>query len=102
MAAADASQLALESAYVLESCAVENHRREIVHATATAFESWRRMLDMTLTKCFHRLPHDHRENMLFDLLHVLPSIIRSSDLQESTAVLLAEMDPFCHYEVTRG
>ncbi|KAK0478734.1 nucleoporin Nup186/Nup192/Nup205 [Armillaria novae-zelandiae] len=91
MAAADASQLALESAYVLESCAVENHRREIVHATATGFESWRRMLDMTLTKCFHRLPHDHRENMLFDLLHVLPSIIRSSDLQESTAVLLAEM-----------
>ncbi|KAK0437028.1 hypothetical protein EV421DRAFT_1829501 [Armillaria borealis] len=56
----------LESAYVLESCAVENHRREIVHATATGFESWRRMLDMT-------------ENMLFDLLH------------ESTAVLLAEM-----------
>ncbi|KAK0463078.1 nucleoporin Nup186/Nup192/Nup205, partial [Desarmillaria tabescens] len=91
MAAADASQLALESAYILESCAVENHRREIVHASATGFESWRRMLDMTLTKCFHHLPHDHRESMLFDLLHILPSIIRSSDLQESTAVLLAEM-----------
>jgi nuclear pore complex protein Nup205 len=47
-------------------------------------------LDIALTKCFDRLPHDRRENMLFDLLNVLPSAIRSSNLEESTAILLSE------------
>lgn len=87
---AHSEQLTKETAYILESCAVENHRREISHATATGYEAWRRLLDMTLTKCFTRLPHDRRENMLFDLLHALPNIILSSQIQESTAVLLSE------------
>ena len=86
---AQAEKLNAETAYVLESCAIENHRREVSYAVATGYEAWRRLLDMTLTKCFHRLPHDRRENMLFDLLHVLPGIVRS-DVQEATAVLLSE------------
>ncbi|KAL0579383.1 hypothetical protein V5O48_002608 [Marasmius crinis-equi] len=88
---AQAEQLNLETNYILESCAVENHRRQIVYATGTGFEAWRRLLDTTLTKCFHRLPHDHRENMLFDVLHVLPPIINSGNVDESTAVLLSEV-----------
>ncbi|KAF9463318.1 nucleoporin Nup186/Nup192/Nup205 [Collybia nuda] len=87
---AHTEQLRQEANYVLESCAVENHRREVAHGMATGYEAWRRLLDMTLTKCFDRLPHDRRENMLFDLLHVLPSAIRLPDLQETTAVLLSE------------
>ncbi|KAF5361405.1 hypothetical protein D9758_006258 [Tetrapyrgos nigripes] len=83
-------QLDAETDYILESCAVENHRRQVVHAVATGFEAWRRMLDTTLIKCFDHLPHDHRENMLFDLLHVLPSITKT-DIQESTAVLISEV-----------
>lgn len=86
---AQADKLNTETAYVLESCAIENHRREISYAVATGYEAWHRLLDMTLTKCFHRLPHDRRENVLFDLLHVLPGIVRS-DVQEATAVLLSE------------
>lgn len=84
-------QLNAEINYILESCGVENHRRKVAHARGTAFEAWRRLLDITLTKSFDRLPHDHRENMLFDLLHVLPPIIRSPDVQESTAILVAEV-----------
>ncbi|KAI6038837.1 nucleoporin Nup186/Nup192/Nup205 [Pisolithus marmoratus] len=84
-----AEKLNLETTYILESCAIENHRREITHAIANGYESWRRLLDMTLMKCFNRLPHDRRENMLFDLLHVLPALIRS-DIQERTAILLSE------------
>ncbi|KAF9219350.1 hypothetical protein BS17DRAFT_804452 [Gyrodon lividus] len=84
-----AEKLNAETAYVLESCAIENHRREVSYAVATGYEAWRRLLDMTLMKCFNRLPHDRRENMLFDLLHVLPGIVHS-DVQESTAVLLSE------------
>ncbi|KAJ7504139.1 hypothetical protein B0H11DRAFT_2349435 [Mycena galericulata] len=84
---AQGDQLNAETTYILESCAVENHRREVAHAQSAGYESWKRLLD---TKCFHRLPHDHRENMLFDLLHVLPTILRSQDIQESTAVLLSE------------
>ena len=87
---AHAEQLSTETTYILESCAVENHRREVAYGVTTGYESWRRLLDMTLVKCFGRLSHDRRENMLFDLLHVLPPIIRSADVQESTAVLLSE------------
>ncbi|KAF8154003.1 nucleoporin Nup186/Nup192/Nup205 [Crassisporium funariophilum] len=79
-----------EVAYILESCAVENHRRKVSHARVGGFEAWRRVLDLALTKCFDRLPHSRRENMLFDLLHVLPSAIRSANIEESTAVLLSE------------
>ncbi|KAJ7145837.1 nucleoporin Nup186/Nup192/Nup205 [Mycena epipterygia] len=87
---AQGDQLNAETTYILESCAVENHRREVAHAKSAGYESWKRVLDMTLTKCFSRLPHDHRENMLFDLLHVLPTILRSEDIQESTAIILSE------------
>jgi nuclear pore complex protein Nup205 len=87
---AHVGQLGAETVYILESCAIENHRREVRHAIAASYEAWRRLLDMALTKCFTRLPHDRRENMLFDLLHVLPGTIRSKNIQESTATLLSE------------
>ena len=87
---AHADKLNAETSYILESCAIENNRREVAYAVATGYEAWWRLLDITLTKCFQRLPHDRRENMLFDLLHVLPTAIRSSDIQEPTAVLLSE------------
>ncbi|KII84114.1 hypothetical protein PLICRDRAFT_702060 [Plicaturopsis crispa FD-325 SS-3] len=89
--AADLDRLNAETTYILESCAVENHRREVQHATAIAYDAWRRLLDITLMKCFSRLPHDRRESMLFDLLHVLPTTIRTSPMQDSTAVLLSEV-----------
>ncbi|KAJ3995979.1 nucleoporin Nup186/Nup192/Nup205 [Lentinula boryana] len=84
-------QLEAETSYILESSAIENHRRQVVHAVSTGFEAWRRVLDITLTRCFDYLPQDHRENMLFDILHVLPPIIKSEDIHESTAVLLSEV-----------
>ncbi|KAH7909315.1 nucleoporin Nup186/Nup192/Nup205 [Hygrophoropsis aurantiaca] len=87
---AHVERLNAETTYILESCAIENHRREVSFAVATGYETWRRLLDITLMKCFSRLPHDRRENMLFDLLHVLPVIVRSPDIQEPTAVLLSE------------
>ncbi|EIW76673.1 hypothetical protein CONPUDRAFT_92653 [Coniophora puteana RWD-64-598 SS2] len=83
-------KLVAEMDYVLSSCAIENHRREVAHSIASGYESWRRVLDTTLMKCFTRLPHDRRENMLFDLLHVLPSTLHTADIQEPTAILLAE------------
>ncbi|KAJ3544602.1 hypothetical protein NM688_g5723 [Phlebia brevispora] len=70
---AHAQQLAAEMTYLLESCVIENHRREVQYATASCYESWRRLLDMTLMKCFDRIPEDRREGILFDLLHALPS-----------------------------
>jgi nuclear pore complex protein Nup205 len=87
---AHVEQLRDEMNYIRESCAVENHRRQVRFATAASFEAWRRLLDMTLAKCFQRLPHDRRENMLFDLLHVLPMAMRSPNVQDATAVLLSE------------
>lgn len=79
-----------EKSYILQSCTVENNRRSIQQATSFAYESWRRVLDVTLTKCFSRLPSHHRENVLFDLLSTLPPIITSQETAESTTVLLSE------------
>ncbi|KAI0297000.1 nucleoporin Nup186/Nup192/Nup205 [Multifurca ochricompacta] len=87
----DVERLNAETAYVLESCAVENHQRKVLFATTTSFESWRRLVDMTLVKCFTRLPRDRRETMLSDLLQELPPIIRSENVTESTAILLSEV-----------
>ncbi|KAF8272691.1 nucleoporin Nup186/Nup192/Nup205 [Lactarius quietus] len=87
----DLERLNAETAYVLESCAVENRQREVMFAVTTSFESWRRLVDMTLVKCFTRLPRDRRETMLSDLLQELPPIIRSGSVTESTAVLLSEV-----------
>ncbi len=87
----DLERLNAETAYVLESCAVENRQREVLFAVTTSFESWRRLVDMTLVKCFTRLPRDRRETMLSDLLQELPPIIRSGSVAESTAVLLSEV-----------
>ncbi len=87
----DLERLNAETAYILESCAVENHQREVLFATTASFDSWRRLVDMTLVKCFTRLPQDRREMMLSDLLQELPPIIRSGKVAESTAVLLSEV-----------
>ncbi|KAF5345807.1 hypothetical protein D9756_010889 [Leucocoprinus leucothites] len=88
--AAHLEQVNKETTYILESCAVENHRRKVSHALEEGIEAWKQLLDMSLMKCFDRLPHDRRENMLFDLLHVLPPALRSSNISESVSVLLAE------------
>ncbi|KAI0042606.1 hypothetical protein FA95DRAFT_1610066 [Auriscalpium vulgare] len=88
---AQQDRLVTEIAFVLESCAAENHRREVSYAQTTSFEAWRRLVDMTLVKCFARLPRDRRETILSDLLHELPPIIRASNTSESTSVLLSEV-----------
>ncbi|KAI0075076.1 hypothetical protein K474DRAFT_1600404 [Panus rudis PR-1116 ss-1] len=85
-----AQQLEAEVTYILQSCAVENHRREIHHAIAHSYEAWRRVLDVSLLRCYSRIPDDRRENMLLDLLHALPSALNSDNISEATAVILAE------------
>ncbi|EJD04791.1 uncharacterized protein FOMMEDRAFT_153883 [Fomitiporia mediterranea MF3/22] len=84
------AQLDAETKYVLESCVVENNRREVQFALGLGYESWKKLLDVVLTKCFNRISHDQRENILFDLLHVVPPAIHNNALPESSATLLAE------------
>lgn len=90
LTAIHAQQLDAETDYILQSCAVENHRRVVRHAVAASFESWRRVLDVSLIRCYSRLPENRRENMLLDLLHALPSALDSGNVEEATAVILAE------------
>ncbi|KAH8115108.1 nucleoporin Nup186/Nup192/Nup205 [Phellopilus nigrolimitatus] len=85
------TQLDAETRYILESCVVENNRREVQFALNVSYESWKRLADVVLTKCFGRIAHDQRENILFDLLHVLPPAIRVTALPESSAILLSEV-----------
>jgi len=86
---AHVEQLKAETNYILESCAVENHRRQVHDAMIKGYESWRNLLDMALVKCFDYLPQERRESMLFDLLNVLPAILKSPNVQQPTAMLLS-------------
>ena len=85
------TQLELETKYILGSCVVENNRREVQAALNIGYESWKRLTDIVLTKCFIRIPHDQRETMLFDLLHVIPPVIRLPALPEASATILSEV-----------
>ncbi|KAH8109152.1 hypothetical protein DFH11DRAFT_958322 [Phellopilus nigrolimitatus] len=42
-------------------------------------------------KCFGRIAHDLRKDIIFDLLHVLPPAIRITALPDSSAILLSEV-----------
>ncbi|KAL1738819.1 nucleoporin Nup186/Nup192/Nup205, partial [Schizophyllum fasciatum] len=86
----DSTKLGQEVMYILESCAVENHRREIGHAMENAYAAWARLLNVVLHRCFSRLSADRRESALFELVHVLPPIAASAQVQAPTAVVLAE------------
>ncbi|KAI0695309.1 nucleoporin Nup186/Nup192/Nup205 [Cytidiella melzeri] len=83
-------QVSDETAYILQSCAVENHRRQVQHASMVCYESWRRLLEMTLVKCFEKIVPQRREGLLFDLLHVLPAALLSNSTPDSAATILAE------------
>jgi nuclear pore complex protein Nup205 len=91
----DAEALSVEVAYVLESCAVENHRRELAHAQEAGFAAWRRVLDVALFKAFDQLAPSAREGVLFDVLHVLPRLIRAEHVAPTTRALLAEAVVSC-------
>ncbi|KAF8584437.1 hypothetical protein K439DRAFT_1411162 [Ramaria rubella] len=84
-------QLKNETRYILTSCTIENNRRQIQHAKGVGFESWKRLLDISLVKGFHRLPQDRRESILFDILLILPPAIYNGSTQQSTAIMLSEV-----------
>ncbi|KAG8771640.1 hypothetical protein FRC15_003293, partial [Serendipita sp. 397] len=84
-------QLSHETRYLLESCVRENNRREIEHAKAMGFESWRRVVNVALAKCFDRLSIESREGILFDLLQEVPPVIRQPSLSLPSSVLLSEV-----------
>lgn len=85
------AQLNEETKYILESCVVENNRREVQFALNIGYESWKRLAEVVLTKCFNRIARDQRESILFDLLHVLPPAVHAAALPETSAVLLSEL-----------
>jgi nuclear pore complex protein Nup205 len=84
------SQLERETTYILSSCTVENHRREIQHAKGLGLESWRRLLDVCLAKCFDHLSSERRESLLCDLLIALPVVIGSGGISTFGMISLSE------------
>lgn len=85
-----AQQLSAETSYILGSCAVENHRRQVGHAIASCYDAWRRVVDVILVQCFSRVPDTQQEHLLLDLLQALPIPLRSPATEESTTIVLAE------------
>ncbi|GJJ07119.1 hypothetical protein Clacol_001319 [Clathrus columnatus] len=82
-------QLRKEMNYILTSCAIENNRRRVQHVRSINYDSWKRLLDISLSKSFSHLSSDRRESVLFDLLElVLPTI---PTVQPSTAISLSEL-----------
>ncbi|KAF8742046.1 Nucleoporin, partial [Rhizoctonia solani] len=83
------AQLKAEMRYLLECCALENNRRLIAHARAAGYESWTRLCNVALTRCFDSLPDEHREMILFDVVQALPPVILSA-AEPETAIYLCE------------
>ncbi|CAE6492429.1 unnamed protein product [Rhizoctonia solani] len=83
------AQLKTETRYLLECCALENNRRLIAHARTAAYESWTRLCNVALTRCFDALPDENREMILFDVVQALPPVILSA-AESETAILLCE------------
>ncbi|KEP47882.1 structural constituent of nuclear pore protein [Rhizoctonia solani 123E] len=83
------TQLKTETRYLLECCALENNRRLIAHARAAAYESWTRLCNVALTRCFDALPDENREMIMFDVVQALPPVILSA-AEPETAILLCE------------
>lgn len=88
---AHAQQLSAETSYILGSCAVENHRRQVGFALGSCFEAWRRVVDVVLVQCFNRVPDNQQEHILLDLLQALPVPLRSSNTEEPTTIVVAEV-----------
>lgn len=84
-------ELRKEMKYIFASCSIENTRRQVQHGRGVGFESWKQLLDISLTKGFYRLPQDRRESILFDLLQILPPAIQSSTVQPNTSITLSEV-----------
>ncbi|KAG8950572.1 hypothetical protein FRC04_007391 [Tulasnella sp. 424] len=84
-------RLKAETRYVLESCMVENHRRQIEHAREVSFTAWRHVLDISLHECFDVLPHGQREHLILDILQALPAYLARANVSANTAMLLAEV-----------
>ncbi|KAG8983033.1 hypothetical protein FRB90_006360 [Tulasnella sp. 427] len=84
-------RLKAETRYVLESCLVENHRRQIEHAREISFIAWRHVLDISLHECFDVLPHGQREHLILDILQALPAYLARANVSATTSMLLAEM-----------
>ncbi|KAG9045001.1 hypothetical protein FS837_007191 [Tulasnella sp. UAMH 9824] len=84
-------RLKAETRYVLESCMVENHRRQIEYAREVSFVAWRHVLDIALHECFDVLPHGQREHLILDILQALPAYLARANVSANTAMLLAEV-----------
>ncbi|KAJ3730809.1 hypothetical protein C8R42DRAFT_715470 [Lentinula raphanica] len=83
-----AQQLEAETSYILESSAIENHRRQVVHAVSTGFEAWRRVLDITLTSgslIDDKTPTEVWKTVAFMLLD---SLVQLSPLEKQHPVLI--------------
>lgn len=76
---------------MLESCLVENHRRQMDYAKQVSFVAWRHILDISLHECFDRLPRGEREYITLDILQSLPSFLSRAETTPFIATLLAEL-----------
>ncbi|KAH8101334.1 nucleoporin Nup186/Nup192/Nup205 [Cristinia sonorae] len=87
---AHVDQMSQELTYILQSCAVENHRRQVQHGMATSIQAWGDVLNTALIRCFSRIPLSQQENILLDLLHALPIALQSDAASPATAAIIAE------------
>ncbi|CAK5271461.1 unnamed protein product, partial [Mycena citricolor] len=88
------AELHAEITYILESCAVENHRRQVAHARVASYDAWKRLLDVVLLKCFDRVPADRREPILLEVLGTLLKQIATVD-DDQSSILLSEAVVTC-------
>lgn len=60
------------------------------------------MVLVRLVRCFNYLLQEWRENVLLDLVHALPAILKSPNVQHPTTMLLSEAIPSTMTKLREG
>ncbi|TIA87204.1 hypothetical protein E3P99_03320 [Wallemia hederae] len=74
---------------IMRFLSADNRRRQVHYARQFNLESWRRILDIILSKCFDAVGGDRRENVLLNIISTILPKLSSVDVSPATLELLS-------------
>lgn len=76
---------------IVRFLSADNRRRQVHYARQFNLESWRRILDIILSKCFEVIGADRRENVLLSIISTILPKLSSTDVSPATLELLSSV-----------
>ncbi|TIB02516.1 hypothetical protein E3P96_02113 [Wallemia ichthyophaga] len=76
---------------IMRFLSADNRRRQVHYARQFNLESWRRILDIILSKCFDVIGGDRRENVLLNIISTILPKLTNVDVSPATLELLSSV-----------